>query len=153
MANRTLNSLVILAVAQAFVGCDGYTPSAPAQLPPGSQPSQPTDSYTLANVTLSGVVFEETSEGRTPIEGVEVYCEPCGAETHTWASTDADGFYSFTGVWTNPGQFPTRILIRKDGYGDPEGLPKPTPPNPSGAGWREVVVNGDTRFDVQLVRR
>ena len=28
-----------------------------------------------------------------------------------------------------------------------------TPPNPSGPGWREVVIDGDTRFDMELVRR
>jgi hypothetical protein len=150
MTNRTVIGLVFLVLAQGLVGCDSHTPSAPSQRPPVSQP---TDAYTLANVTLSGVVFEETSKGRSPIEGVAVYCEPCGAETHTSASTDADGFYSFTGVWTNPSHFPTPILIHKDGYADPEGFPKPTPPNPSDPGWREVVVDGDTRFDVQLVRR
>jgi hypothetical protein len=105
------------------------------------------------NVTLSGVVFEESSNGRAPIPHASVYCEPCGAETHTFATTDENGFYSFTGVWTDPGHFPTRILVRLDGYTDPPGLPTPTPPNPSGLGWREVVVNGDTRFDMQLIRR
>jgi hypothetical protein len=150
MANRTAIGLVFFGLAQGLVGCDSSIRSAPSQLPPVSQP---TDSYTLANVTLSGVIFEETSKGRTPIEGVAIYCEPCGAESHTWASTDAGGFYSFTGVWTNPSHFPTSILVYRDGYGDPEGLPKPTPPNFSGPGYREVVVDGDTRFDMQLVRR
>ena len=49
--------------------------------------------------------------------------------------------------------FPIRIWIQKDGYKDPPGLPKTTPPNPSGAGWREVVINGDTRFDAELARQ
>ena len=106
-------------------------------------------SYNLSNVTLSGVVSEGTPLGQAPIAGVDVYCELCGAETHTWASTDSNGFYSFTGVWTDAGHFPTRISFSKDGYVDPAGLP----PNPYGPGWRAVVVNGDTRFDVQLVRR
>ena len=43
-----------------------------------------------------------------------------------------------------------RTLI---GYADPDGLPKPTPPNYEGPSWREVVISGDTRWDVQLVRR
>ena len=150
MANRTAIGLVVFGLAQGLVGCDGFVRSAPSQLPPVSQR---TDSYTLANVTLSGVIFEETSKGRTPIEGVGVYCEPCGAESHTWTSTDAGGFYNFTGVWTNASHFPTSVFVQKDGFGDPEGLAKPTPPNLSGPGYREVVVDGDTRFDVQLVRR
>ena len=39
----------------------------------------------------------------TPIEGVDVYCELCGEETHSWSVTDSRGIYSFTGVWTTPG--------------------------------------------------
>jgi len=105
------------------------------------------------NVTLSGVVFEETPTGRRPIPHVWVYCEPCGVDTHTSATTDDSGFYSFSGVWTNFVHSPTRIYVSLDGYTDPGGLPQPTPPNPSGPGWREVVVNGDTRFDMELVRR
>jgi len=111
----------------------------------------PTDIF--LNVTLSGVVFEETPTGRRPIPHVSVYCEPCGVDTHTFATTDDSGFYSFSGVWTDAGHSPTRIYISLDGYTDPGGLPQPTPPNPSGPGWREVVVNGDTRFDIQLVPR
>lgn len=116
------------------------SPSLPP-MPPGYPPGFPPAGFTLSNVTLSGVVFEETPNGRSPIEvPYVVYCELCGAETHTWAGTDARGFYSFTGVWTD-GRFPIRLLIKTDGYYDPEG------------GWRDVVVNGDTRLDVRLVRR
>jgi hypothetical protein len=46
-----------------------------------------------------------------------------------------------------------RICVAKDGYQEPAGLPKPTPSNPSGPGWREVVIHGDTRYDIELVRR
>jgi hypothetical protein len=106
----------------------------------------------MADVILSGVVYESTPAGRVPIQGVDVYCEPCGAETHSWTQTDASGFYSFTGVWDDNG-FPIRLWIGKSGYADPAGVPTPTPPNPSGAGWREVKVDGDTRFDIELVKR
>jgi hypothetical protein len=41
----------------------------------------------------------------------DVYCEPCGAETHTWATTDAKGFYTFRGVWTNAASFPIAVSI------------------------------------------
>ena len=153
MTNRTRARLLFLALATAFGGCDGGTPVRPTtpsivsvQPNPVPTPNAPQ----FQDFTLSGVVYEETSTGRVPIEGVRVYCEPCGAETHSDASTDANGFYSFTGVWVE--SLPTRIWIGKDGYGDPAGLPKPTPPNPGGPGWREVRIDGDTRFDVQLVR-
>jgi hypothetical protein len=101
----------------------------------------------LRGFTLSGVVFEVTTTGQTPIEGVRVYCELCGAETHSDSYTDSNGAYSFTGVWTTPG-VGTPVYVVKDGYTDPPGLP------PSlGPGFRLVLVNGDTRFDVELVRK
>ena len=88
-----------------------------------------------------------TPTGRVPIEGVALYCELCGADTHSWAYTDSAGLYRFTGVWFD-GR-PTPVYIQKDGYA----VPASTPPNPSGSGYREVMVNGNTRFDVELVRQ
>ena len=155
MTNRTTAALLLVLLAAGLSGCDGASPrmaTAPTTTTGPAVVPRP-DDYTLSDAILSGMVFEETAGARAPIEGATVYCEPCGAETHTFAYTDSKGFYSFTGVWTNPAHFPTRISITKDGYADPDGVPKPTPPNPSGSGWREVVVDGDTRFDVQLVRR
>jgi hypothetical protein len=112
----------------------------PSGFPPG----------VLSAYTLSGVVFEMTSAGRTPIEGVGVYCELCGAETHTWATTDSNGFYSFAGVW-NAGVDITPLWVFKEGYGDPPGFA--TPPNVPGPGWRGVSVSRDTRFDIELARK
>ena len=100
----------------------------------------------LSAYTLSGVVFEVTATGQTPIEGVAVYCELCGEETHSWSITDSSGFYSFTGVWTTPGS-PTPVWFSKEGYADPLGVTLST------ATATQVLVNGDTRFDVELVRR
>lgn len=151
-----LREFLIMALVAAGLGCDGGSPTSPTtSIPQARQPSpapRPAGAVAaFAEVTLSGVVYEVTPGGRVPIEQVAVYCEPCGIETHTWAYTDANGFYSFFGVWLEP--LPTRVNIGKDGFGDPPGLAVPTPPNPSGAGWREVRVEGDTRFDVELVRR
>jgi len=102
----------------------------------------------LSDYTLSGVVFELTATGQTPIEGVDVYCELCRAETHSWARTDSNGFYRFTGVWTTS-DVRTSLWFGKKGYADPPG----TPPVFGEPGWRLVLVSGDTRFDVQLVRK
>jgi hypothetical protein len=101
----------------------------------------------LPTYTLSGVVFEGTPTGTAPIEGVEVYCDGCGSPYgHTSSNTDENGLYSFSYTYsgTNP------LLIRKAGYGDPPG--QALGPIP---GWlrRQVMVNGDTRFDIELVGR
>ena len=95
--------------------------------------------------TLSGVVSEVTPAGLVPVEGVEVYCDACGEFGHTFAHTDTLGSYSFSLVYNGV----TPLLIRKEGYAvvDPSGT------FPDGAGRRNATVNGDTRFDIQLVRR
>ena len=92
---------------------------------------------------------------RRGIEGASVYCEACGESTHNFAYTDSNGEYVFPhGVWMDrPASFPIRVSVGKDGYQDPPGLPKTTPPNPSGPGWREVLIAGDTRFEIELVAR
>lgn len=121
-------------------------------------PVAPAPVSVLADATLSGRVYEVVSEFPRQIagiEGVAVYCEQCGESTHNFAFTDATGEYVFPrGVWTEGRpSFPVRIHVEKAGYRDPPGLPNITPGNPSGPGWREVVINGDTRFEIELVRR
>jgi hypothetical protein len=156
--------MVPLVLTLAVAGCTespaspSVTPSA-APIAVTSVPAPPAPGVSvLTEATLSGSVYEVVGDSpgqRRGIEGVSVYCEPCGESTHNFAYTDAKGEYVFPrGVW-NEGRtgFPTRIRVSKDGYEDPSGLPKTTPPNPSGAGWREVVINGDTRFDMELFRR
>ena len=131
-------SVVVLASA-----CDHenrvLSPTSPS--PPGpTSPAAP-----LLTYTLSGVVFELTALGRTPIQGVSVYCDSCGDPLgHTFADTDANGFYSFS--WTTNGQTP--LIVRKEGYQLAGDLPA-GPVN----GWIVAAVNGDTRFDIELVRR
>ncbi len=88
-----------------------------------------------------------------PIAGALVYCELCGRETHTFATADDNGFYHFPGelatgggVWLVPG-VPTPIAVgsyNRD-FEDPPGQPRP--------GWRDVLITGDTRLDIELVRR
>lgn len=142
MTNNRLSAIVLSVFVLTSSGCSDSFPVPTAPTPAAPAPRTalpPTAGLVLNDVTLSGMVFEETATGPAPIDGVGVYCEPCGAETHTWAKTDSHGLYSFTGVWTD-GRVPARITIwvEKDGYT---------------GGWREVVVDGDTRFDMQLVPR
>jgi hypothetical protein len=96
--------------------------------------------------TLSGVVFEMTAAGQAPIEGVEIYCDSCGSpDGHTFVYTDANGFYSL--AWTTDGQH--LLFFTKAGYDifDPTGTLR------DGFGPITATVHGDTRFDVQLVKR
>jgi hypothetical protein len=84
-----------------------------------------------------------------PIAGASVYCELCGETTHTFATADANGFYSFPadlanggGIWLSAGAV-TPVLVRADGYYDPSNR----------QGQRSVSIVGDTRFDLELARR
>ena len=96
----------------------------------------------IASFVLSGMVYENTPAGRVPLEGVVLYCDGCGSPVgHTFVTTDANGLYRF--AWTLNGWNYIQF-ISKDGYryaGPAEffGIP--------------VNVNGDTRFDIELVKR
>jgi hypothetical protein len=159
MNNRTLTRAGLLVFIFALSGCGGVdsvtTPLVPSSVTP--QPVVSTNrpaasdwmnGYILTAASLSGVVYELTSTGRVPIPGAVVYCERCGEITHTWAIGDANGFYRFPGnlatgggVWLYPGQ-PTSITVRGP-YEQEMWL---------GRNF-DVAMTGDTRFDVELVRR
>ena len=153
MTIRTNTGAFILALATGVAACDGTNspaPTAPSAAQAPLPPPVPTPIRAqfppgvLSAYTLSGVVLEVTATGYTPIEGVAVYCELCGEETHSWSLTDSSGIYSFTGVWTTPG-YPTPVSFSKKGYTDPLA--------DTSSGNRQVLVDGDTRFDVELVRQ
>lgn len=87
--------------------------------------------------TVSGVVFEMTPSGRVPIEGVFV--------TGSWdypVTTDSQGSFLLDTCGDSPCLFYNgdrlSIYLSKDGYQQVE---------------RDLRINGDTRFDIQLVRR
>jgi hypothetical protein len=139
MMHRQLSGILVLVFVAAVAGCDGASPVSPTFT---------RSSPVMLDVTLSGMVFELTPSGRAPIEGVTLHCGACGAETHAWAYTNSEGLYEFIGVWPDGGGSPkTSISVGKDGFVDPPGLPTPDP------GWRTVIVDGDTRFDIELVRQ
>lgn len=95
---------------------------------------------------LSGLIFEMTASGRRPVEAVELYCDSCGSPVgHTFTASDARGRYQF--AWSTDGRHP--LLVWKDGY---------ALANSTGSYGREVAyvtatVNGDTQFDIEVVRR
>ena len=74
-----------------------------------------------------------------------MYCDLCGGPLgHTLVNTDTKGFYSLPG--TANGYVP--LIVQKDGYGLAGGLTS----GPM-VGWITATVNGDTTFDLELVRR
>jgi hypothetical protein len=100
----------------------------------------------VVSYVLSGMVFEVTEAGQAPIEGVELYCDGCGSPVgHTFVLTDANGSYSFS--WTLNGLNP--LFVTKAGYA----IVDPTGTLLDREGRVKVTVNGDTRFNIQLVRR
>ena len=168
MTIKTFAGFGLAALAPLISGCSGGSyvtnPVAPTP-PPAVQVAIPaTDrnpgiwlggTYTLTAVSLYGLVYEETPAGRAGIAGAAVYCEVCGVDTHTWAFADAKGFYRFPsdiatggGVWLRTGAL-TAVGIERDGYQDPPGVPLMF----NGSGWRQVMITGDTQFDIELVRR
>ena len=125
------------------------TPTSP-QMPPAAQtPAAPITLY-----TLSGLVFEVTSAGNRPIEGVEVYCEQCGPPAgHSGRFTDRNGAYSFDGAGGLAGASIVELLVAKQGYILPN---QPDQSGPSGLSWMgrvNVSVKGDTRYDIQITRK
>jgi hypothetical protein len=143
-----LGLVVIMIAAHGFAGCGSRpsvasspTPLASSQTPP-TLPQPPLTAHSWlpgvvfdSNTTLSGFVFERAQGVEVPVERAWVYCERCGEETHAGMWTDKQGFYSFKGVWGYA--FP--ISVSKDDYRD--------------SGWRDVILNGNTRFDVELKRK
>jgi len=163
MRNKAFVGIALWVLAQGLSGCGGTdaarAPLAPSQaaLPP-ARPGPWPDGYTLTGVSLSGVVYESTPTGRVPIPGARVYCELCGTETHTFTTADASGFYIFPGDLASGGGVwlsgrPTPVFVENRGYRDPTGLPPFPGVCPPGFSCREVLINGDTRFDIELVRR
>ena len=146
-----------LLIVHGLVGCDTSNPFQPIPSQPTPVPATPTPqpvpapSFAHRDVTLSGFV---TDSDNRPVQWLWVYCEVCGAPDaggHTYAWADAQGFYSFRGIWAAPG-VPISIWAGMDGYRVVEEIV----PYPSwGSGWIDVMVNvdSDTRFDIHVVRR
>jgi len=96
-----------------------------------------------------------------PVEGVlveEFSCEDvapappffpgnaCMATIAQTTRTDTRGFYSFSGLYPGRGN---AVWAGKDGFQDP--FPPHDPENSEGG--QSLTMDGDTRFDIQLVRR
>ena len=147
---------IIVSIAQALTGCAeggrSSLPSAPSSV--ASLPSLPvsTPQRPVADAVLSGVINEVTASGRIPLGGATVYLMTCGTSNcpdvvaHS-VKTDKDGAYRIDGVFNGHLNF---FWVRDDVYE----LLNPMAPGtcPDGCD-RVVTVNGDTRLNVDLVRR
>ena len=90
-----------------------------------------TDLFPPGSPTLSGVVTEATSAGPRPVEGVAVYRGvPGGWRT---AMTDRLGVYEMRGLLEGLDE----VSTAKEGYAPAKS---------------QVLIRGDTRFDITLVR-
>lgn len=162
MTNRTHTGFLPLLLAVGLAGCNGA--STPSPTAPSAQPQltlTPShsggDTYYMTNLTLSGMVYEMTATGRVPIAGVQLWSsEQAGADT------DSNGMYRVKPVWVCPCTFaPTvasgtsTIQWSKAGYANPDWAPPTVFPwlDAAGSGWRDVTISGDTRLDIELVRR
>jgi hypothetical protein len=112
---------------------------------------------TLMGVSLSGVVYELTPTGRTPIAGAIVYCEPCG-ESNAHIRLPPTRMASTTSREISRG----RRCLGGRGSADPRcrgslqqrfSKTRQYYRRRQGPGWREVLIDGDTIFDIELVRR
>ena len=120
--------VVVVTLAVSTWACSGspVSPTSPASVAPTPSPA-PTSQLTYI---LSGVVFEVTPTGVRPIAGVQVE----EYDRHQFATTDADGVYRISGV--SAGRI--GVGFEKEGYQSSRST---------------VTVNGDTRFDIQAIRR
>ena len=151
MVPARLAGIAFVTAATVLAGCSPgrgapLTPLSPTPVPvpvaaPVAAPALPPVPH-----TLSGVVFESTASGRVPVEGVHVYCDGCGSPVgHTSFFTARDGSYSFG--WAYNSILP--LLVQKDGYT----VVGATDVLSNGMSRRLVTINGDTQFDIELIRR
>jgi len=171
MANRTHTGFLLVVLVAGLAGCERASPSPTAPLtvlpqqPPGAAGSG-RDTYSVADVILSGVVYEVTPTGRVPIEGVHVQSDYFHVFPTPDAVTDSNGFFSFRRVWVCACSWApwvdagiTSLYVDKDGYEAPAGQPtsifarRPGADVPADLRLRDVPIFGDTRFDIELVRR
>jgi hypothetical protein len=120
----------------------------------------------LAIHTLSGVVLETTPTGLVPIEGVQMSaysCEDtaaippfypagsCGfASISQSTTTDRNGSYRFTGLYSGKRN---SLGATKEGFVDPRVDPDAQEGSGREGKGQEVVIDGDTRIDLYLIRR
>lgn len=92
----------------------------------------PTSTYPPGSPTLSGIVVEDTPEGRMPVEAAEIAV----GISSGWrsATTDARGYYEVRGLFDGA----KSVHVSKEGYLAAEAV---------------AAMSGDTTLDIRVVRR
>lgn len=147
---RTLHAVAALGLTMLMAACGGGGQSPVSPTPAATPAPEPTPPPApLLGGTLYGLVFEQASNGPVPVAGVWVYCDACGPVGHTGMYTDDNGAYRLEGAPAGS----TLLLLAKAGYK----LPRPDLilPNPNSGymGGMNAAVNGDSQFDIEVVRQ
>jgi hypothetical protein len=130
MYSSTLRLVAAVVMTLTVTACgdgNGTIPTATAPTPTTAPAPTPAPVSTFA---LFGVVSEVTANGVMPIEGVQVE----EYHRHQFSTTDANGFYHISGVSVGS----LGVGFEHEGYQSSRSI---------------VNVNGDTRFDIQAIRR
>lgn len=166
MSNRTASGFLLLALVAGTSACDSGvalrpTISGPTSPSPTAAPPPVSAVSIVSDVTVSGVVYERTLTGDVPIAGVHI-SNGEGPFRMEPQLTDENGFFSFRRVWVcpcagDPGNGPvpagmTYLILRKNGYGDPPGLPESVF-RPHDTGYHDLMIDGNTHVRLQLVKK
>lgn len=92
-------------------------------------------------------IADGSDHGRSPIGSPPFFPGTCPVNIYQTTTTDKRGFYSFSGLYLGTKNV---IGVSKVGFEDPSGSSE----SPEATeGGQAVTIDGDTRFDIQLVRR
>ena len=137
---QRLSTVLISVVLLSACDGAGRPPTAPSVVVPLVIASPPVTATPGVTYTLSGTIFEVTSTGRTPLRAPGSTAMAAGAPS----VTPVERTPTQTVSTASPGRRTDRSpFVGKDGY-DVVGNPQ-----------QPIVaqVNGDTRFDIEFVRR
>ncbi len=140
----TLRLVAAGVMALTVTGCGDWNRTIPTVTAPTPVPDS------RSTFALFGVVSEMTASGIVPLEGALLNVGSCGATVRPgqckfdkWVTTNAQGAYILEGMY--PGA--AGVWVEKTGFQLPVGVLV------DGEGVQTIMVKGDTRFDIQLVRR
>ena len=139
---RTVAAICSVVLVLTIAACSvDDRPSPVVPTPAGPSPTPPI----AGNYIVSGVITEATPNGPTPLAGATVEVSLCyrsNPNVLETVQTDAAGNYRVSGVCAGTGY----IWAYKTGY-------TTQVVQPCDGGCFQLVINADTRFDVELVRQ